>query len=123
MKIQLIRNATMKIENAGRTILADPMLARKDDFDPVVGIARNPTVELPFPVRDRVVVLLRQSAFRRQPAQRGGSRMGLRLRPVSLGIHSLGFLLSAGDRDRLSILRKEDEHPALQRKLQLVPER
>lgn len=33
---------------AGRTILTDPMLAPKDAHDPFVGIARNPTTELPF---------------------------------------------------------------------------
>ena len=34
MKIQLIRNATMKITYAGRTFLTDPMLAPKDEIDP-----------------------------------------------------------------------------------------
>jgi L-ascorbate metabolism protein UlaG (beta-lactamase superfamily) len=48
MEIQLIRNATMKITYAGRTILTDPMLAPKDEIDPFAGIARNPTIELPF---------------------------------------------------------------------------
>ena len=48
MKIQLIRNATMKITYAGRTILTDPMLAPKGEFEPFAGIARNPTIELPF---------------------------------------------------------------------------
>jgi L-ascorbate metabolism protein UlaG (beta-lactamase superfamily) len=46
MKIQHIRNATMRMTYAGRKILADPMLAPKDAYDPFVGIARNPTVEL-----------------------------------------------------------------------------
>ncbi len=50
MKIQLIRNATMKIGYAGRTILTDPMLSPKDALDPVAGIARNPTIDLPLPV-------------------------------------------------------------------------
>ena len=45
MKIQLIRNATMKITYAGRTILSDPMLAPKGDFKSFAGIARNPTIE------------------------------------------------------------------------------
>jgi L-ascorbate metabolism protein UlaG (beta-lactamase superfamily) len=52
MKIQLIRNATMKITYAGRTILTDPMLAPKGDFEAFAGIARNPTVELPFKIED-----------------------------------------------------------------------
>jgi len=48
MKIQLIRNATMKITYAGKTILTDPMFSKKDSLEPFAGIARNPTVELPF---------------------------------------------------------------------------
>ena len=47
MKIQLIRNATMKLSYAGQTILTDPMLSAKDAYDPFAGVARNPTVELP----------------------------------------------------------------------------
>ncbi len=47
-KIQLVRNATMKITYAGKTILADPMLSPKGAMDPFAGIARNPTVELPM---------------------------------------------------------------------------
>ncbi|MCK5147945.1 MBL fold metallo-hydrolase [bacterium] len=52
MKIQLIRNATMKITYAGRTFLTDPMLSPKDEFDPFAGIARNPTIDLPFQVEE-----------------------------------------------------------------------
>ncbi|MCP4147085.1 MAG: MBL fold metallo-hydrolase, partial [bacterium] len=48
MKIQLIRNATMKITYKGKTILTDPMLSPKGAIEPFAGIARNPTVELPF---------------------------------------------------------------------------
>jgi L-ascorbate metabolism protein UlaG (beta-lactamase superfamily) len=54
MKIQLIRNATMKITYAGRTILTDPMLAPKDAAEPYAGIARNPTIGLPCRVEDVV---------------------------------------------------------------------
>ena len=50
MKIQLIRNATMKINYAGQTVLTDPMLSPKDAIDSFAGVARNPTVELPLPV-------------------------------------------------------------------------
>ena len=50
MNIQLIRNATMKMTYAGRTLLTDPMLAPKDAYKPFAGIARNPTIELPMPV-------------------------------------------------------------------------
>jgi L-ascorbate metabolism protein UlaG (beta-lactamase superfamily) len=54
MKIQLIRNATMKMTYAGRTILTDPMLAPKDAYEPFAGIARNPAIELPFQVEEIV---------------------------------------------------------------------
>jgi L-ascorbate metabolism protein UlaG (beta-lactamase superfamily) len=54
MKIQLIRNATMKITYAGRTFLTDPMLAPKGDFKAFAGIARNPTIELPFQIEEIV---------------------------------------------------------------------
>ncbi len=52
MKIQLIRNATMKITYAGRTLLTDPMLAPKDAYKPFAGIARNPTIELPLQIEE-----------------------------------------------------------------------
>ena len=52
MKIQLIRNATMKISYADRMFLTDPMLAPRNTFNPFVGIARNPLTELPFPAEE-----------------------------------------------------------------------
>lgn len=48
MKIQLIRNATMRIEFAGKTFLADPMLSPKGAIQSFAGISPNPTIELPF---------------------------------------------------------------------------
>lgn len=50
MKLQLIRNATMKLTYAGHTLLTDPMLSPKDAFDGFAGTARNPTVDLPLAV-------------------------------------------------------------------------
>lgn len=52
MHLQLMRNATMKLTYAGHTLLTDPMLSPKGTFDGFAGIARNPTVELPFPVEE-----------------------------------------------------------------------
>lgn len=52
MKIQLIRNATMKISYAGKTILTDPVLGRKHAFRSFAGIEKNPTVELPVSPAD-----------------------------------------------------------------------
>lgn len=46
MDVQLIRNATVKIKYAGKTILVDPMFSPKDTIDSFAGIARNPTVDL-----------------------------------------------------------------------------
>jgi L-ascorbate metabolism protein UlaG (beta-lactamase superfamily) len=48
MKIQLIRNATMKITYTGRTILTDPMLSATGAFRSFAGISANPTVDLPM---------------------------------------------------------------------------
>lgn len=50
MKLQLIRNATMKIEYGGKTFLTDPMLSPKGAIRSFAGIAENPTVDLPVPV-------------------------------------------------------------------------
>jgi len=44
----------MRITYNGMVILADPMLAPKGTYDPFVGIARNPTVELPKRAEDIV---------------------------------------------------------------------
>ncbi len=52
MHIQLIRNATMKITYAGRTLLTDPMLSAIGAFRSFAGIAPNPTVDLPMAAAD-----------------------------------------------------------------------
>lgn len=55
MKLQLIRNATLRLEYAGKTLLVDPMLCPKNTFDPFVkGLKRNPTQDLPIPI-DEVI--------------------------------------------------------------------
>ncbi len=48
MKLQLIRNATMKITYGGHTFLTDPMLSSKGEFQSYGGIAKNPTIDLPL---------------------------------------------------------------------------
>jgi L-ascorbate metabolism protein UlaG (beta-lactamase superfamily) len=50
MKFQLIRNATLRLEYAGLSILIDPMLGAKGAFRSFAGIEDNPTVDLPIPV-------------------------------------------------------------------------
>jgi L-ascorbate metabolism protein UlaG (beta-lactamase superfamily) len=52
MKIQLIRNATMKITYAGCTFLTDPMLSDKGALRSFAGIAPNPTVDLPADIEE-----------------------------------------------------------------------
>lgn len=49
---QHIRNATAKIEYAGKTFLVDPYLAEKDRYLPPNATKRNPTVELPSSIDD-----------------------------------------------------------------------
>jgi L-ascorbate metabolism protein UlaG (beta-lactamase superfamily) len=50
--MQLIRNAALVINYAGKKILADPMLAPKDAYDSFTGAARNPMVDLPLSIED-----------------------------------------------------------------------
>ncbi|SKC04177.1 MBL fold metallo-hydrolase [Chryseobacterium balustinum] len=52
--VQLIRNATLVIDYAGKKILVDPMLSPKGAIDSWAGIQKNPTVELTMPVEDIV---------------------------------------------------------------------
>lgn len=56
MKLQQIRNATIKLEYAGTSFLVDPMLARKGAYPGFEGTynshLRNPLVELPMPVSE-----------------------------------------------------------------------
>ncbi|MCM1302051.1 MAG: MBL fold metallo-hydrolase [Alistipes senegalensis] len=48
--IQLIRNATLKIKYAGRTILVDPMLAEKASLISALGVNLSPRVHLTVPM-------------------------------------------------------------------------
>jgi L-ascorbate metabolism protein UlaG (beta-lactamase superfamily) len=48
--IQLVRNATLLLNYAGKRILVDPMFFPKGAFDPIAGKKRNPMVELPMPL-------------------------------------------------------------------------
>src|SRR3546814_2999301 len=56
LQIQQIRNATLKIEYAGKTFLIDPLLAKKGAYPGFEGTfnsqLRNPLIELPMPVAD-----------------------------------------------------------------------
>lgn len=52
--VQLVRNATLVIDYAGKKILVDPMLSPKGAIDSWAGIQKNPTVELTIPVEEIV---------------------------------------------------------------------
>lgn len=52
MRLQLVRNATLKLKIADRTILVDPFLAPKHSRPSIAGRSPNPTVDLPIPIDD-----------------------------------------------------------------------
>ncbi|MFC4720815.1 MBL fold metallo-hydrolase [Geojedonia litorea] len=52
MKIQLIRNATIKLNYAGKVFLIDPYLGKKHSQPSFAGISKNPTVNLPINAKD-----------------------------------------------------------------------
>ncbi len=52
MKVQLIRNATLRLTYGGRQILIDPMLGEKHSIRSFAGISPNPTVDLPCPPQE-----------------------------------------------------------------------
>ena len=52
MKIQQIRNATLKIKYHNKTILTDPVLLPKHGIESFAGKERNPTVDLPFEAKE-----------------------------------------------------------------------
>ncbi|WP_137131562.1 MBL fold metallo-hydrolase [Rhizobium sp. FY34] len=52
MKLQLIRNATLKLHYAGRCILIDPYFAPRHSLPSYTGRSANPLVDLPLPVPD-----------------------------------------------------------------------
>ncbi len=55
MEFQLIRNATFKLKYAGKILLIDPMLCKKETFPPFSpGLKKNPTVDLTMSIKDIV---------------------------------------------------------------------
>ncbi|WP_457637695.1 MBL fold metallo-hydrolase [Oceanithermus sp.] len=47
MQLQLIRNATLRLDFAGKTLLYDPMLGPAGSLPSYAGVAANPLVDLP----------------------------------------------------------------------------
>ena len=54
MELQLIRNATLRLTYAGRTLLVDPYLAEPGTLPPYRGRSPNPLVPLPCPAAEVV---------------------------------------------------------------------
>ena len=54
MKIQLIRNATAKVEYASKTFLTDPVFSPKHSLPSFAGLENNPLVDLPVGVEEIV---------------------------------------------------------------------
>lgn len=54
MQLQLIRNATLRMNYGGRRFIIDPALAAKHSKPSYAGISPNPLVELPMPAHDVV---------------------------------------------------------------------
>jgi L-ascorbate metabolism protein UlaG (beta-lactamase superfamily) len=54
MKIQLIRNATMRLTYGGQVFLTDPYLADKLTLPSYRGVSKNPLVDLPIPAEEVV---------------------------------------------------------------------
>mgnify|MGYP001259444796 CR=1 FL=1 len=52
MQLQLIRNATLKLSVAGRTVLVDPYLAPRHSLPSYTGRSPNPMVDLPLSIDD-----------------------------------------------------------------------
>ncbi|MFZ5677587.1 MAG: MBL fold metallo-hydrolase [Pseudomonadota bacterium] len=52
MKLRLFRNATLKLDYAGRTVLIDPYLAPKHSLPSFTGRSPNPMVDLPAPIEE-----------------------------------------------------------------------
>lgn len=50
--VRLIRNATLKIDYAGKTFLVDPVLSDKGELMSVIGVNKNPTVHLTMPIEE-----------------------------------------------------------------------
>ncbi len=49
MKLTLIRNATLRLDYGGHTLVVDPYLAAAHTLPAYAGRAKNPLVDLPFP--------------------------------------------------------------------------
>ncbi|BDD06289.1 MBL fold metallo-hydrolase [Aureibacter tunicatorum] len=123
--IQLIRNATLKIEYAGKIILFDPMLSEAKSFMSFVDPSQNlnPTVDLPFSIGEVLegvdFVLLSHvhpDHWDPEAMDEIGKNMMIACQPVDLqGVKEVGFSNALAIEDErmlegISITRVEGKH-------------
>jgi L-ascorbate metabolism protein UlaG (beta-lactamase superfamily) len=123
MKLQLIRNATLKLHYAGRCILIDPYFAPRHSLPSYAGRSANPLVELPYPINDIldgvelvIVSHLHSDHFDSVAKARLPKHMPILCQPGDEGeIRSSGFtnvtpLLDAVDWQGIGVMRCEASH-------------
>lgn len=123
MKLQLIRNATLKLGYAGRTVLIDPYLAAKHSLPSFANRSENPMVELPVGIEaildgvDMVIVShLHSDHFDDVAKQRLPKHLPIFCQPGDEGeIRAAGFTDVTPLADRatwqgLTLTRREGSH-------------
>jgi L-ascorbate metabolism protein UlaG (beta-lactamase superfamily) len=123
MKLQLIRNATLKLDYAGHTILIDPYLAPKHSLPSFTGRSPNPMVELPVGIDqilegvDLVIVShLHDDHFDSVAMERVPKHLPLYCQPGDeTAIRAAGFtnvepLIESATWEGLTLTRREGSH-------------
>jgi L-ascorbate metabolism protein UlaG (beta-lactamase superfamily) len=123
MKLQLFRNATLKLDYAGRTVLIDPYLAPKHSLPSFTGRSPNPMTELPASIEDIlagvelvVVSHLHTDHFDKVAKERVPKNLPLICRPgdettiAQSGFTDIRPLLDVFDWNGLVFTRREGSH-------------
>ncbi|BCH31853.1 hypothetical protein MesoLjLc_37830 [Mesorhizobium sp. L-8-10] len=123
MKLQLFRNATLKLDYAGRTILIDPYLAPKHSLPSFTGRSPNPMVELPVGIDEIlegvelvVVSHLHQDHFDAVAKERVPKHLPLFCQPGDKGkIREAGFtdvtpLTDRAEWNGITLTRRDGSH-------------
>lgn len=122
--IQLIRNATLKLDYADKTFLIDPMFSAKGEFISIIGVNKNPMVHLTMPVdsimNDVEFVLATHSHidhFDRPAAEAIGKDITLYVQPADsvfflneFGLENTEIISESKVIDGLTIYRTGGEH-------------